>query len=326
MEYFCNFPAFSTLDEKSCQKSSFFLYFLYFFLFSIFFYPCEIGANEKNGAIILQKSIHSIMSLKTIECSLRLNIVVDGIEYQARGKYEEQTLLQPVSNFQRSVFRQDVYFPMDMPSKPGDEANRMTIICHCSKDRQNGRIWVYKSIEGEKTLQFIRLAALEDAINRSEMQKILPTVGSAQKLGGLAGTLQEISNTYDFQEQAEQTVLDDANKTPVWKIKGMLKKVHFDRLINAWGGLKKKDQYPVELASDIEVHLGRNDFFPYKIRYLNRNSEKTEPNRIVSEVTYFDIMLNGEEIPEYRFTAFKQDGVFNFQDVTDHYIWSLGLK
>lgn len=290
------------------------------------FYPSDARGNEKDGENVLKKSIQSILSLKTIECNLRLNITVDGIDYPARGKYEEQSLSQPVSTFQQSVFRQDVHFPMDMPSKPGDEANRMTIVCHCSQDRQNGRIWIYKSIEGTKMLHFIRLAALEDAILRAKKQGDYTTVGVTPRLGGLAGSLKEILETYDFQEQVEHVVLDDADKTPVWKIKGSLKQIHFDNLVRAWGGLKKRGQYPVELASDIEIFLGQTDFFPHRIRYLNRNSETEEPHRVLSEITYFDIVLNGEGIPEYRFTAFKQDGIFNLHDVTKDYIKALGLR
>lgn len=259
---------------------------------------------------------------------MRLDVVVDGIEFSARGRYVEQTLPRPVSEYQRSMFRQDLNFLMDMPTAPGSEPNRMMIVCHASADYEKGRIWRYRSVEGNKSIDFIRLAALEDAVKRSKKTVVHKTAGETWNLGGLVGMLKQIDRFYEMNEAVLEN--EPSENGPVWKITGTLRKSYFDAFSKRLGGVDKKGRNPADLPSDIEIHLGRQDLFPYKIRYLNRASESSSSLKMLSEITYFDVLLNGEEIPEFHFMTFDRgemsEGVFDFQDATTAFIRSLGLR
>lgn len=259
---------------------------------------------------------------------MRLDVVVDGVAFSARGRYVEQALTHPISEFQRSMFRQDLNFLMDMPTTPGSEPNRMTIVCYASTDYEKGRIWRYRSVEGNKSIDFIRLADLENAIKRSRKPDLHRTAGETWNLGGLVGMLKQIDRFYEIDEVVQDGGSDE--NTPLWKMTGKLRKPYFDSFAKPLGGVDKKGRYPSELPSDLEIHLGRHDLFPYKIRYLNRPSEASSSLRMLSEIAYFDVLLNGEEIPELHFMTFDRgemsEGVFDFQDATRSFIRSLGLR
>lgn len=271
-----------------------------------------------------------LLSTKTIECNMRLDVVVDNVEFSARGKYVEQVLPKPVSDYQRSMFRQDLNFLMDMPATPGSEPNRLTIVCHASADYEKGRIWRYRSVEGNKSIDFIRLAALETAIKRSKSAKIHQTAVETWNLGGLAGMLKQVDRFYEITEFVETEELEGMENITVWKIVGKLRKPYLDAFAKKLGGIDKKGKYPNDLPSDVELYLGQGDRFPYKIRYLNRSSETSFSLKKLSEITYFDVLLDGEEIPEFHFMTFDRgemsEGVFEFQDATNAFIRSLGIR
>lgn len=328
MRYFGDFSGFASPKRKKSRNIVFFVYFLYIFIFSILFiFPAY---SQQNGKNLFSNAIAKTLSRNTIECKIRLDIVVDGVEFSARGNYEEQVVSGGRSgDFQRTMFRQDLNFQMDTPSVPGTEPNRMTSVCHASLDRQRGRVWQYRSIEGEKTLRYIRLAVVEDAVRRSRKSDLFKTAGEVWNFGGIVGSMRQIEQFYEMDGPVEETEFTAGEKMSGWKISGSLKKSHFDRMLDAMGGLGKKGKYPSDLPSDIEIYVGKNDLFPYKIRYLNRNSEESSPGRSLMEITYFDVLLDGDPILEYRFATFDKgelpEGVFRMEDITTSFIQNLRL-
>ncbi|MDR3199170.1 MAG: hypothetical protein LBU34_14985 [Planctomycetaceae bacterium] len=282
------------------------------------------------GGNYLKQSIARLLSVKTLESDIRMDIYIDGVEYSARGRYEEQALPKPLAGeFLRSMYRLDINFLTNIPTAPGSEPNRMTVVCHLSEDREQSQIWQYKSVEGEKTFNIIRISPVERAIKESKREPRFTQISEVCNLGGLAGQLRQIDRFYEFTALAQPATLDEDGSIEVWKIAGVLRPQHFDGLVKQFGGLDKKGQYPVDFPSDIEIWIGYGDGFPYKIRYLNRPSEKSAKRKLLLQSSYFNVLMNGEEIPLVRFAAFEQgeqlEGVFGFKDITDLFIESLGL-
>ncbi|MDR0338318.1 MAG: hypothetical protein LBI18_14675 [Planctomycetaceae bacterium] len=287
-------------------------------------------ATSDLGGKYLQQSINRILTLKTIESDIRMDVRVDGVEYSARGRYEEQALPKPLAGeFLRSMYRLDINFLTNIPAVPGSEPNRMTVVCHLSEDREQNQIWQYISIEGEKAFNIIKISPVENAIRKSKREPRFSQISEVRNLGGLAGQLRQIDRFYEFTTPAQPEMLEEGGSFVVWKIAGVIRPSYFDSLMNQFGGLGKKKKYPLDFPSDVEIWIGRQDGFPYKIRYLNRPSEKSVKRSLLLQSSYFNVILDGEEIPVIRFAAFEQgehlEGVFGFQDVTASFIQSLGL-
>jgi hypothetical protein len=314
--------------------------------------------NEFNesGAVILKRSIDTISRFIRVECNVRMLTFVDGIEFSADGKYEEQSVTATTSSleknnngnnsedavlrgnlseFQRTMYRQELYFTMDTLSVQ-TEPNRIILVCYPNKnDSKNGNIWQFKSINGIKTLNQINIDAVEAAIKKSRgvgvpvgvsESRMFTQVGMLWNVGGMCGVLGQIDRFYEFGELPKPETVDGVK---VFKLAGSMRKAYFDILLQNHGGLDKNNRYPSNLPCNIEVHIGVNDSFPYKIRYLNRKTANTKATNLLVEINYSGIIINGSPIPEHRFSTFQNEipaGVNKIDSSTEQYIKSLGLQ
>lgn len=334
MQYFGNFLGITRHDQKNRRQIVYISFFLCFFLFVLSICSncfAQNGPSYKDAQGIIKRSVLTIKDLKTIECNLRMSVWVDDMEYLARGRYEEQAVLGVRNDdFLRSMYRLDINFISDVPLAPGTDPNRMTVVCHISRDRDKSQIWQYMSIEEKKELRIIRIPRLENAIRQSAKGQQYFSIGEVRNLGGMAGVLRQIDRFYEFAVAPIKERLEGSESVAVWKLTGTVRKEHYDALLKQFGGLGKKGKLPSDFPSDIELYVGQDDFFPYKIRYLNRPMESSKKRLPLSETSYFNVILNGEEIPEGNFALFNEngeypEGVFDFQDDTTRFIQSLGL-
>ncbi|MDR2169456.1 MAG: hypothetical protein LBP59_04870 [Planctomycetaceae bacterium] len=328
----------------------------------------DIDKFNESGAVILKKSIDAISRFIRVECNMRISTFVDGVEFPASGKYEEQSVaatkapelesdkfggVEAVDNshknlsseFQRTMYRQELYFTMDSLSVQ-TEPNRIILACYPNRnDSKNGNIWQFRSINGNKTLHQINIDAVEAAIKRAQRNgggNISGGVGSFGRgnigamnfgqvgmlwnVGGLAGVLGQVDRFYEFAELPKRETVDNKK---AYKLVGSMRRAYFDLLVKNHGGLDKGNRYPSNLPCDIEVYIGVNDFFPYKIRYLNRKTENAKPVNLLLEINYENIVINGDPIPEHRFATFQNEvpaGVSKIESNTEQYIKSLGLE
>ncbi|MDR2344710.1 MAG: hypothetical protein LBE18_01450 [Planctomycetaceae bacterium] len=299
---------------------------------------------------------------------MRILTIVNGVEFSANGRYEEQAVIvselekekddiisdnsnllpNQLSEFQRTMFRQELYFTMDTLSVQ-TEPNRIILVCYPNrKDSKNGNIWQFKSINGNKTLHQININMVETAIKKSQENKLkareqrqvpnrgeqitkadslmFPQVGMLWNVGGMTGVLSQIDRFYEFTELPKTETIDDIK---VLKLVGSLRQVYFDFLLQNHGGLDENNRYPSNLPCDIEVYIGVNNLFPSKIRYLNRKTKNSKPVNLLVEINYGDIIINGDQIPEHRFSTFQNEvpaGVSKIDSCTEQYIKSLGLE
>ncbi|MDR1291048.1 MAG: hypothetical protein LBK06_07605 [Planctomycetaceae bacterium] len=316
---------------------------------------------DESGAIVLKKSIDTISRFVRVECDMRVSTFVGGVEFPANGKYEEQAVAasgtynvdnndnnntdnspkNQLSEFQRTMYRQELNFITDkLPVQA--EPNRVILVCYPNKnDSKNGNIWQFRSINGNKTLQQINIDAVEAAIKKSfgtgadgNVQEqivvgdasMFKQVGMLWNVGGIAGVLGQISRFYEFVEPPKVDMIEN---TKTVKLVGSLRKTYFDILLKDHGGLESNDRYPSNLPCDIEVYIGADDHFPRKIRYLNRKTELAKPTNLLVEINYTNIKINGNPIPEHRFSTFQSEvptGVSKIDSSTEQYIKSLGLQ
>jgi hypothetical protein len=323
---------------------------------------------NESSAIVLKRSIDSISRFIRVECNMRILTIVNGVEFSANGRYEEQAVIvselekekddiisdnsnllpNQLSEFQRTMFRQELYFTMDTLSVQ-TEPNRIILVCYPNrKDSKNGNIWQFKSINGNKTLHQININMVETAIKKSQENKLkareqrqvpnrgeqitkadslmFPQVGMLWNVGGMTGVLSQIDRFYEFTELPKTETIDDIK---VLKLVGSLRQVYFDFLLQNHGGLDENNRYPSNLPCDIEVYIGVNNLFPSKIRYLNRKTKNSKPVNLLVEINYGDIIINGDQIPEHRFSTFQNEvpaGVSKIDSCTEQYIKSLGLE
>ena len=269
-------------------------------------------------------SLNTLLAVNTVECEIRIVTLVEGNEYTARGNYEEQALPRPAPGqpmpFQRSMFRLEVRFS---PVAGNAEPNRMTLVNCPATDREGSQVKRYTHVEGEKSFRVIDLSRLEERLRATNMELLFTQVSEVRNLGGLAGMMRQIDRFYEFSSPTQE-ILQEEETIPVWKLTGRLRSVRHRELLQQFGGLDKRGNYPADFPSDIELSLGRHDDFPYKIRYLRRPSEQSEQKVLLFQETFFNVVLNGTPIDSARFVLHPPDDVIGVDD-TDRFIKELGL-
>jgi hypothetical protein len=282
----------------------------------------NVALSQGEGDKYVQDSLKMLLSVQTVECDLRIETFVDGKEYTARGRYEEQALPRTTPHpFLRSMYRLEINFPMANDSEP----NRMTLVCHPSEDRERNQIERYTFIEGDKSFSTIDLTKLEERLKAVNKETVFAQVSEVRNLGGLAGTMRQISRFYEFSAPTQEN-LQDEEAVPTWKLTGTIRGILHKELLARFGGLDKKGRYPADFPSDIEIWIGRHNDFPYKIRYLCRISEMSRRKELVLQESFYKVNLNGTPLPASRFAPLNPpEDVFSDPDDTDNFIKSLGL-
>jgi len=290
---------------------------------------------QGEGDQFVRNSLNSLLTLRNVECDIRLETFVEGREYAARGRYAEQVLPQAArQTFLRSVYRLDINFSMGSP--PAAHAagpNQLTLVCHASEDGGVHLIEQYTSIEGVKVFSTVDLKRLENRLRTSQRDVFFSQASEVRNLGGLAGKMRQISRFYEFslpvQENLPVPTRDNLQKeetVPTLKLTGALRGAYQNDLLARFGGLDQRGHYPAEFPSDIEIWLGQLDDFPYKIRYLRRTSENSDQRTLLFQETYFNVVLNEQTIPSARFARLTiPEDIFRVSDETDHVLWTLGL-
>ena len=293
-------------------------------LFGIFA-ASEAALAQSGGDRHISDSLNMLLAVQTVECDIRIETIVNGKEYTARGRYEEQALPRPnLSSFFRSMYRLDINFSMNSPMFDNSEPNRMTLVCYSSEEGDQRLMERYTSIEGVKSFGMIDLTRLEGRLKEVNREMVFTQVSEVRNLGGLSGMMRQIQRFYEFSSPVKES-LQDEEMIPALKLTGKLRNVHHKELLKKFGGLSQSGGYPADFPSDIEIWLGQHNDFPYKIRYLRRASEKSDQKNLLLQETFYKVVLNGASIHASRFSPLPPpDGVFP-KDETDNFIKELGL-
>lgn len=303
-------------------------------LFYVFIFTAILSVNflfstptfaQGGGDKYIQDALKTLLALRTLECDIRIETYVDGKEYTARGRYEEQTLPKITPNmFLRSMYRLEIYFSMNSSQGKDAEPNRMTLVCHPSDDRVWNQIERYTCVEGVKNFTTIDLTRLEERLKAASKESVFAQISEVRNLGGIAGAMRQIQRFYTFAAPVQETLQEDET-IAAWKLTGTLQTIYQKELLSLFGESDKKGHYPPDFPSDVEVWLGLHNNFPYKVRYLRRQSEQSSQREPILQESFYRVILNGTPIPVSKFTPLTPpDNVFP-QDETDNVIKMLGL-
>ncbi len=342
MQSFGYFHRIPILGKKNVRRLFQSAIFAYFFVFANFASTWLMSqetlqtlTDSTVASTVFLSSTEKLQRLKTIEANIRMAIFVDGVEFAAHGKYEEQAVRRPeLSDFYRCLFRLELHFLMDAGLKAGSTPNQMTVVCHISEggNRADDEVWRYVSVEGAKEISFVKLAVLDQAIQKAKAApKKVPclTTNEVWNLGGLLATLRQLDRFYAWNSMAEEVVLPNTHSAQLWKLTGTLRPERLEALVKSHGGLGKNGEFPQDLPTDVELYLGKENGFPYKIAYFNRAEEKSGKRNLLSQISYFDVRLDEAAISMSRFPPLQkmeqQEAVYNPVNQTNAYLRLLGL-
>ncbi|MCL2005935.1 MAG: hypothetical protein FWG73_07185 [Planctomycetaceae bacterium] len=286
----------------------------------------SLAFSQTEGDQFLQNSLNILLAMRNVECDIRIETLVDGKVYTAKGHYAEQALPHAMPNaFFRSVYRLDIDFPTSASGTNMAEPNRMTLVSHVSDNGARHQIDRYISIEGNRSASTIDVKRLEERLRSSHRENFFRQVSEVRNLGGLAAMIRQLHRFYEFSAPVQENLSGDETVS-VQRLSGTLRSIYHKELLDQFGGLTRQDHYPADFPSDVEVWLGTHNGFPYKIQYLRRPTENSTQKDLLFQETFHNVVLNGPPLSDSRFAPLNlPEGIFNSEDDTDNVIRSLGL-
>lgn len=289
---------------------------------------------------ILERTINRIESFHSLSAEINLDLYLFDETYKGKGTYCElinrnsrevreefaitnSKVVTPVSSLAWTRFRLEVTMtPIRPKAEGGPDENLLRVVCD-SKE-----LWTYTKIQGVETLTQIEIEDLSNALHRlsDSERKTLAASGVTKPcgmsglpgLGGIVGMLKEIPVNYDFPAPAERTAFNNGS-FPVWKVTGTLKSgpaQKYAKQINSYSG-EEKAAFEKIVPTNIELFIGRDKPFPYRIRYYNQ-PEGQPTQKLLFSIDYKTVFENSDEIEEKNFIY--GPAPFSYERIYDKYL------
>lgn len=289
-----------------------------FFLSSYSF--AQSSNSLHSSSAMLRETIERLVLLQSLKTTIRMDVYMDGEEYATQGKYVEEGFAASTNELPHSRFRLDLNFPLSSSGSFSEGLNKMTVLC------DGNYVWHYTSIEETNQFHMIRIEQVLAAIKKSKKKPYYSSVGGIAGLGGLGGMLQSINENYVLTTEPEDFLLRGKASLKVWKLVGSMNSELRKELESQLGRKEEETSFSSHLPTDIELYLGQDDLFPYRIHYYNVPDPKRPQRRtLVTQLVFCDVIFNDGTIPDYLFTTFEKNGGSAPVDVTGNFIKSLGL-
>lgn len=329
MDYFAKFSKNAISYEKAprsarCGNKSRIVKYAFLFYFLMSFYPICFAQNDhlsRSSHFVVDQARKRLFALRSLKANIRMNVYIDKNEFSAQGKYVEESLAAAPGEIKRSRFRVDLDFPLSTTDSQAEILNEIRIVCDAN------RINRFQSIEGIRTLAYINVDAVLDAVKRSPRKAEYASLGEMGGIGGISGVIDYLKNVYEFEESAQESFLKSKPPLPVWKLAGKLRRAQLDMHLTRLGWSENsKEPFPSHLPTEIEIFLGKDDYFPYRIHYYNTSPRNGKKN-LITQLVFCDVITNEGDIPDYQFTINNlPKGIGVPVDMTAEYINSLGLS
>lgn len=281
---------------------------------------------------LLREAIVRLEGLRSASADLDFEARFFGERYFGRGRYEETSEPSATSSAgaSRRSALENVRYRLRASIARGSareargdvEENALEIVCDC--DRQ--ALWTYSSVEGAKSLTRIDVAELANGLASLRAEELAAVgvegpcaMNGLPGLGGLAGTLRRLSAVYRFEPRVEKAPAFKG--TEVVKITGRARRPFWEASKRRLGVDKLEPYLNENLPGNVEIYLGADWPFPYKIVYfsLAENEERTRND--VFTVEYSSVVRNDATIRPENFN-YNQPQI-TFERVTSKYVESL---
>ncbi len=275
------------------------------------------------GQQLVQAAARLVQQQPPLEADIWQQIDVFGEEVIGSGNYRQ---------FGRGTKMIRLYLSFAVEGKPFSSLLQIS----------DGERFLYTRQDGpkEKTLRFVNLERVEQAIAESETPPDPSVSANLSAHGGLPKLLIQLDENFDFGEPRLQSLGDP--KIPVWIMRGKWKREKLAKLIPGQKDAILAGRPPImlplgpQVPHEVELTLGRDmpfRGFPYQIVFLR---EETHRNRLGSAVSrdmqpfmtlkFFKVRHRTDLTAEhFQYDPDDEDDDFELIDETAGYLKRIGL-
>lgn len=241
------------------------------------------------GDLLLKKAAQQLRQHPSISAKIRQQINLYGKHLPGSGVY----LQQRMQNY--NLIRMELKI---------QRSDQITSIQQVSDGRF---LWLYRNVEGKSELSRIDLKRISEASHgRWPLQScglVLPE--------GLPAVVEQIADNFHF----DQPRLAMLRGEKIWALIGNWRVEKFAEWSKHQGGTAEADgtihvdKHSPHLPEKVEIALGRDDLFPYRIQYLRRNSTSSTSDATFTPIVtmlIFDVRI-GKSLDPMLFAYHPQD-------------------
>ncbi len=254
------------------------------------------ASNIPPGQALVGQAAQAALAHEAISARIRQRVDLFGQQLVGTGSYH-QLGLPPVQMLR-----------LDLRIDVGQDSTSVLQVC-------DGRfLWRRLDLDGAPQLSRVDLRQVADAFGESS-EPSNPTHGWME-LGGLSKLLSGVEQRFEFSKAQKSVLADQSSELPVWQLRGTWKPELLLKLLPSQatairgGASADLSELPAELPHSVQLLLGQDDLFPYRIDFLRQDTETGEQIAIMT-LELFDVEIGGVVDPR-PFTYKPGD-----QEVTD---------
>ena len=255
----------------------------------------------------MQAAVRRSDALPSVEARLRLRTMLLGQPLLGTGQYAQLNSSA------------GVLLRMELAIQAGETTTSVTQVSD-GKD-----LWEHWRLADKEHFHHVDLAHVARTLRGEESTAM--SIGSTSSLasGGIPKLMTNLRESFDFSKT--ELAQSELGGIPVWVASGVwrlnkLAKVAPDSIE---GNQVLMDRLPAHIPHQVEITLGQQDLFPYRIAYRQWRGSAGEPVALQPMVTieFFDVAL-GRQVDPTQFDFKKPENLVEV-DRTEQYLRSLGV-
>lgn len=260
-----------------------------------------------NGQQLMRAAAQRTAQHATIESRLRVRTDLMGQPLVGSGEYAQ---LRSSAG---------LLLRMELAIQAGEQAASVTQI-------SDGRdLWEHWRMAGTERVNHVDLQRVENAVKQAPAGSATVATSANLASGGLPKLLLQLAENFEFDKAEVQS--GKVGKVPVWFTVGVWKP---ERLAAAapqavTGDTISFEKLPVHLPHQVEVLLGQNDLFPYRVTYQRWHPQDGKHVLRPAVTTEFFEVAIDEQLDPTQFNYQKPTNL-SVADRTDAFIQSLGIQ
>ena len=262
--------------------------------------------NPGDGQQLMRAAAQRTAQHVTIESQLRVRTDLMGQPLVGSGEYAQ---LRSSAG---------LLLRMELAIQAGEQATSV-------KQISDGRdLWEHWRMAGAERVNHIDLRRVEQALQQAPAGTAAVSTSANLATGGLPKLLLQLVANFEFDKAELRS--GKVGEVPVWFVVGVWKP---ERLAAAApqavdGDTISFQKLPVHLPHQVEVLLGRNDLFPYRITYQRWHAQDGKHVLRPAVTTEFFEVAIDQPLDPTQFNYQKPSNL-SVTDRTDAFIQSLGI-
>jgi hypothetical protein len=271
-------------------------------------------AQSDDGQLLVRRAESAMQRHYTVWAQVTQKAFLLGTEVTGSGSYSEQR-----SN-------QGLRFRLELKVQTSDDKLASGLL----QVGDGHYLWNYRKLRGTESLSCVDLAAVQQRLDETGAAPTVRVLDAWPGMGGLPKLFRSLDSAFLF-DKPEDAELQ--GNFPVWKVGGRWRPEMLARAVPAHKDAIEQgrgvalEDLPEHLPNRVVLFLGKEDLFPYSVRYYRLDGNTSEVKASPSDIPTVRINMTNVRFNQPIHAAqFVYEPSLKCTDQTEQMLARLGLK